>query len=77
MSDYTGAAPFLNAEREQTRKGPEMAGKSRASFNKTNIARAKREKRQEKMQRKLERRQEARDRRAGKIAEKETRGIEN
>jgi hypothetical protein len=49
-----------------------MAGKSRATFNKSNIARAKREKRQEKMQRKLERRQEARDRKNGEGAAVET-----
>ena len=51
--------------------GQAMAGKSRATFNKTAIARAKREKRQEKMQRKLERRQEARDRKLGEAAVEE------
>ena len=54
--------------------GRTMAGKSRATFNKTAIARAKREKRQEKLQRKLDRRQEARDRKNGEYTGEETAG---
>lgn len=48
-----------------------MAGKSRQTFNKVNIARAKREKREEKLQRKLGRRQEARARRDGDTTDSE------
>ena len=51
-----------------------MAGKSRATFNKTAIARAKREKRQEKLQRKLDRRQEAKDRKNGVYVDDENAG---
>ncbi len=51
-----------------------MAGKSRATFNKTAIARAKREKRQEKLQRKLDRRQEAKDRKNGEYIDEENAG---
>jgi hypothetical protein len=51
-----------------------MAGKSRATFNKTAIARAKREKRQEKLQRKLDRRQEAKDRKNGEYIDDENDG---